>query len=374
MKCQNCGHNNQQDAVKCSRCGQPLSVSDDVLDLDALYAPVAPATDDDFGKTAIYVEPEEKPVQDALAVPDPSKTVVKPVVSEVAQTIIKEPAPVDSVQPEVSKTVVRPATPEAAKTIVAPASPVAAQTIVAPASSAPAQTVVRPAAQEVANTVVQETAKTVVSSIPPITAKNVSRESVQNVPVNQTIRQTIVKCPHCGFYPVLSSATECPKCGESMATEAEKIEKAEGKVEEEKPVVDNIYEKTATEPGNEQQGTVCRPFYLHNSVDTLKKGDTPKPKAKPVFKLTLIPEVGDQVTAVTRQFDGEKVILNRDNTEPLNMSITSKEQAEVKFKDGRWFIENKSELNSTYLLVGRPVELQSGDIIILGDRQFKFEA
>ena len=372
MKCQNCGHNNQQDAVKCSRCGQPLSVSDEGLDLDALYAPAVPASDDDFGKTAIYVEPEEKPVQDSPAVPDPSKTVVKPVASEVAQTIIKEPVPVDSAQPEASKTVVRPATQEAAQTIVAPSSSVAAQTIVAPASPAPAQTVVRPAAQEVAHTVVQETAKTVVSSIPPITAKNVSRESVQNVPVNQTIRQTIVKCPHCGFYPVLSSATECPKCGESMATETGKAEKVEEKVEE--PVVENIYEKAAAEPGKEQQGTVCRPFYLHNSVDTLKKGDAPKPKAKPVFKLTLIPEVGDQVTAVTRQFDGEKVILNRDNTEPVNMSITSKEQAEVKFEDGRWFIENKSELNSTYLIVGRPMELQSGDIIILGDRQFKFEA
>ena len=360
MKCQNCGHNNQQDAVKCSRCGQPLSVSDDVLDLDALYAPAAPASDDDFGKTAIYVEPEEKPVQDSPAVPDPSKTVVKPVASEGAQTIIKEPVPVDSAQPEVSKTVVRPATPEAAQTIVAPASP------------APAQTVVRPAAQEVAHTVVQETAKTVVSSIPPITAKNVSGESAQNVPVNQTIRQTIVKCPHCGFYPVLSSATECPKCRKSMAAETGKAEKVEEKVEE--SVVENIYEKAAAEPGKEQQGTVCRPFYLHNSVDTLKKGDAPKPKAKPVFKLTLIPEVGDQVTAVTRQFNGEKVILNRDNTEPVNMSITSKEQAEVKFEDGRWFIENKSELNSTYLIVGRPMELQSGDIIILGDRQFKFEA
>ena len=358
MKCQNCGHNNQPEATNCARCGQPLSGNEEYVDLDALYAPAAPVQDDDFGKTAIYVEPEEKPAQDSPTTIDPSKTVVKSSQPEVAQTIIKQPAPEEPVQPEVSKTVVRPASPEVAPTVVSPGLQNAAKTVVNSSLPEAAKTVVSPALQDVA--------KTVVSSIPPVTAKNAKREPEQKELANRTIRQTIVKCPHCGFYPVLSSATECPQCGKPLAVEEENANKPE-----EKPVSESIYEKAVTESDGEQQGTVCRPFYLNNSVDITVKDE--RPKAKPVFRLTLIPEVGDQVTAVTKQFDGEKVILNRDNTEPVNMSITSKEQAEVKFEDGRWFIENKSELNSTYLIVGRPVELQSGDIIILGNRQFRFE-
>ena len=34
---------------------------------------------------------------------------------------------------------------------------------------------------------------------------------------------------------------------------------------------------------------------------------------------------------------------------------------------------NKSELNSTYLEANRKLELQPGDVVVLGDRRFKFE-
>ena len=65
--------------------------------------------------------------------------------------------------------------------------------------------------------------------------------------------------------------------------------------------------------------------------------------------------------------------MTRENTESNNRTITSKEQAELICEDGKWFVLNKSELGSTYLEANRKLEIQQGDIIVLGDRRFKFE-
>lgn len=72
-------------------------------------------------------------------------------------------------------------------------------------------------------------------------------------------------------------------------------------------------------------------------------------------------------------YSGETVILNRSNTDPNNQSITSKEQAELIYDNGVWFIEDKSEQKTTYIHAGRRTKLESGDIIILGNRRFEFK-
>lgn len=69
--------------------------------------------------------------------------------------------------------------------------------------------------------------------------------------------------------------------------------------------------------------------------------------------------------------DGE-VVLTRDNTEPGNPSITSKAQALVSHSDGHWYIENRSEQNTTFVLARNKIELHDGDIILLGNRMFEF--
>ena len=43
-------------------------------------------------------------------------------------------------------------------------------------------------------------------------------------------------------------------------------------------------------------------------------------------------------------------------------------------EDGKWYLVNHSELCTTSVEANRKIEIQSGDIIILGDRRFKFEA
>ena len=71
---------------------------------------------------------------------------------------------------------------------------------------------------------------------------------------------------------------------------------------------------------------------------------------------------------------GKSIILNRENTEVSNRTITSKEQAEIVFEDGHWYLLDRSELRTTFIQANRKIEIIPDDIIVLGDRRFKFES
>ena len=66
--------------------------------------------------------------------------------------------------------------------------------------------------------------------------------------------------------------------------------------------------------------------------------------------------------------------MNRENTEVSNRTITSKEQAEIVFEDGHWYLLDRSELRTTFIQANRKIEIIPDDIIVLGDRRFKFES
>lgn len=73
------------------------------------------------------------------------------------------------------------------------------------------------------------------------------------------------------------------------------------------------------------------------------------------------------------EFDKQQVVLRRENTEPGNSSITSKEQAVLTFENGAWYVEDKSAFQTTFVRAGRKLQLQDGDMILLGDRKFVFK-
>lgn len=137
-----------------------------------------------------------------------------------------------------------------------------------------------------------------------------------------------MKCDKCGA-EVSIDFTFCPKCGERIHL----------------PTVRAIRHKPTAAP------------------------EPPKPKCR----LTIIPEEDEQEVPVPNEYEGASIILTRDNTEANNRTITSKEQAELICEDGKWFVLNKSELSSTYLEANRKLEIQQGDVIVMGDRRFKFE-
>ena len=79
-------------------------------------------------------------------------------------------------------------------------------------------------------------------------------------------------------------------------------------------------------------------------------------------------------TFLQKEYEGKSIILNRENTEVSNRTITSKEQAEIVFEDGHWYLLDRSELRTTFIQANRKIEIIPDDIIVLGDRRFKFES
>jgi hypothetical protein len=100
---------------------------------------------------------------------------------------------------------------------------------------------------------------------------------------------------------------------------------------------------------------------------------TVRPGKRSYCSLTLIPDEKEPVSASPLSFSGKEVVLNRANTEPDNITITSKAQAVLTCEDKHWFIQDRSELKTTYLYVSEKTELKPGDIIVLGDRRFLFD-
>lgn len=212
--------------------------------------------------------------------------------------------------------------------------------------------------------------------------------------------QTSQNCPYCG-YPVMGNFNSCPNCGATLSpNEAQPAHFAQQPYQQ--PVQQMVIQQPVQPTPASLKGTrkaanmeldidqevkcdKCGAMVSMNFLFCPKCGERIHQKTiqvrrhkqvppAPHCHLTLIPEEDEQQTPVKRDYEGTAVTLTRENTEPDNRTITSKEQAELSFEDGKWFLLNKSELGSTYLEANRKLELQAGDIVVLGDRRFKFEA
>lgn len=193
------------------------------------------------------------------------------------------------------------------------------------------------------NQINQTTGNTHENCIPKPTVLNSNNESeycrktvILNSATNTDCNESIIECPKC-HYPIVGGFTSCPSCGTPISKNDNEIHRL----------------------------TIRKP--IKNVVDAFTE-------QKPICSLTIVPEEHENLTVEPIKHEGNSIILNRANTEPSNRTITSKEQAEITFEDGHWFLKNCSELNTTYLQVSRKIEIFPNDIIVLGDRRFKFES
>lgn len=159
------------------------------------------------------------------------------------------------------------------------------------------------------------------------------RETVRENAFSKNQPVVSESCPECGF-PLENGS--CANCGFSNKNEEPKQQKAE----------------------NNPRMTV-RPKRKEAKEGT--------------FTLTPISEENGLPEGNAILFEGNEVSLSRNNTDPKNTTITSAEQAVVTCKDGKWSIEDKSDLKTTFVQAEQAVELKSGSLILLGNQLYRFD-
>jgi len=153
-------------------------------------------------------------------------------------------------------------------------------------------------------------------------------------------------CPKCG-YPLRAGVHVCPNC-HATTTETE-VES--GPISKSAPKVQHV---AAPVDG----GTV-----------------NPWVQVSAGARCSLEPVAQDGVeTPATLELKGESHELNRANLDPENQTITSKVQANLFFENGKWFIEDKSAQQTTFIHADGKTALKEGDVVLMGNRQFIFHA
>lgn len=161
-------------------------------------------------------------------------------------------------------------------------------------------------------------------------------------------------CPKCG-YPISPSMNYCPNCDTPLHAGVPPVQAPQPAPAQARPHV----HPQPTPQGQKFSTVMGAPIMAAvGNFCTLRP----------------IEWQGETVKYNPVTYSGDAILLNRANTDANNPTITSKEQAILSCEDGEWYIENRSELRSTYIRVNGKIRLQKGDIIILGNREFEFNA
>lgn len=93
------------------------------------------------------------------------------------------------------------------------------------------------------------------------------------------------------------------------------------------------------------------------------------------FSLTPLKSTEDSIAEgkAVMVFKGNKILLNRENLDRNNTTITSKIQAEITLENGEWILKNESKLRTTFIQVNGPTKIKKGDIVVFGNQRFLFE-
>ncbi len=178
-------------------------------------------------------------------------------------------------------------------------------------------------------------------------------------------------CPKCG-YPISEGSTSCPNCNFELlvAPTARQTVKCISCGADIEPSA-----KFCPSCGVPMKAEKPQPHRIQRSaMSTVMCGPVSGPQSNNKFcTLKPIAWEGEDVNYNPITYSGDTIILNRSNTDANNNSITSREQAVLTCEDGEWYIENRSDLRTTFIRVNGRIKLTSGDIIVLGNREFEFK-
>ena len=130
--------------------------------------------------------------------------------------------------------------------------------------------------------------------------------------------------------------------------------------------------KTTRDEKTAADGKTIRPEQYETAQQPSSNSNTIDPyRSKMQCTLRPLDQDSKPGEALEFTYNGSPIVLNRMNLDPQNNTITSKVQAQLSVTgDGRWVIENFSELKTTYIKVIKPMPIEKGDIIVFGNKQF----
>lgn len=168
-------------------------------------------------------------------------------------------------------------------------------------------------------------------------------------------------CKNCG-YELSEGMKVCPACGSS--TDCTKNSRQQSPMSK-----SNLCPKCGTE-------LIPNARFCPQCGQTLKMGTVgawDNPQYDEFCTLRPIAWTKEEVQYNPITYSGQVIVLNRENTDPNNQTITSKEQAVLTHENGVWYIEDHSERKSTMIRISKKTKLEPGDIIALGNRLFEFK-
>lgn len=179
------------------------------------------------------------------------------------------------------------------------------------------------------------------------------------------------QCPRCG-YPIGANRTVCPNCGANLKSKDKPFAQA--------PTSSICKQCGNLLPVNAKFCPVCgKPLYspgVQSTSGIFTSGTVNNwsaPQQDGFCTLKPLAWQGEEVQYPPITYSGKAISLNRSNTDPNNHTITSKEQALLTHEGGSWYIEDRSEQRTTLIRVGKKTKLETGDVIVLGNRMFEFK-
>lgn len=184
------------------------------------------------------------------------------------------------------------------------------------------------------------------------------------------IEPAITTCPKCG-YPLSENSNCCPNCNYEIKSDETVKQSVKCRICGKDVSSDN---KFCYECGTPLQENLKPRRIQRSNMGTVIGGPIAPNSANNQFcTLRPIAWEGESVNYNPVTYTGDTIILNRANTDANNNSITSREQAILTCEDGEWYIENRSDLRTTFIRVNGRIKLNDGDIIVLGNREFEFK-
>lgn len=191
------------------------------------------------------------------------------------------------------------------------------------------------------------------------------------------VHQKSVACPKCG-YPTGTGISFCPNCGAGL----ERNDTPHVNV---KATVREIPDELFAVPGNatnERKGLnkTVREYSggmkatVREIPSELITEPNPISLSQQKSSFQLIPmDNFDGLVQTVLDFGGTNVTVGRAEISGKEESVPDNVCAAFEFSDGQWKVQDKSGECAVYVRATRSIGLESGDIVVIGNRRFIFK-